>query len=71
MKSYELQKRRNQVSFDLLEKTEGMMKMEHAYANFEEAGPDAAEYASDCSLGKRGLFVQFLRDASVREEAGK
>ena len=63
--------RRKQVSFDLLEKTEGMMRMEHAYANFEETGPDAAEYASDCGLGKRGLFVQFMRDSTVREDNGK
>lgn len=63
--------RRKEVSFDLLEKTEGMMRMEHAYANFEETGPDAAEYASDCGLGKRGLFVQFMRDSNVREDNGK
>ena len=44
--------------------------MEHAYANFESAGPDAAEFAENCSLGKRGLFIQFMRDASARMYAG-
>ena len=48
-----------------------MMRMEHAYANFEETGPDAAEFASDCGLGKRGLFIQFMRDSNVREDNGK
>ena len=62
--------RRKEVSFELLEKTKGMMKLEFAYANFEQAGPDAAEYAGDCWPGKRGLFVQILRDADARTSLG-
>ena len=58
------------MSFELLEKTKGMMKLEFAYANFEQAGPDAAEYAGDCWPGKRGLFVQILRDADARTSFG-
>ena len=54
----------------MLEKTEGMMKLEHAYANFEQTGPDAAEFDSNCWAGKRGLFVQILRDADVRTAQG-
>ena len=63
--------RRKEVNFELLEKTQGMMKMEHAYANFEEIGPDAAEFASDCWPGQRGLFVQILRDSTVRTALGR
>ena len=47
-----------------------MMKLEHAYANFEQTGPDAAEFDSNCWAGKRGLFVQVLRDADVRTALG-
>lgn len=46
------------------------MKLEHAYANFEQTGPDAAEFDSNCWAGKRGLFVQILRDADVRTAQG-
>ena len=71
MKTFlELEIRRKKVHFELLEKTEGMMKMEHAYANFEQSGPDAAEFDSKCWAGKRGLFVQILRDADVRTAQG-
>ena len=44
--------------------------MEHAYANFEETGPDASEFASKCNPGKRGLFVQILKDADARTVQG-
>lgn len=46
------------------------MKLEHAYANFEQTGPDATEFDSNCWAGKRGLFVQVFRDADVRTAQG-
>ena len=70
-KKFEFTIRRKEVNFELLEKTEGMMKIEHAYANFEQVGPDASEYAGDCWPGKRGLFVQILRDSNVRTSLGQ
>ena len=52
-------------NLDLIERTDGLMKIEYTYANFDET---ESAFDPDCTEpNKRGLYVQIKRDAGARD----
>ena len=53
-------------NLELIDKSEGMMTIEHAYANFI-----GNEYAAGCPDKAKGIWIQFKRDATKRKQSNK
>ena len=53
-------------NLELIDKSDGMMTMEYAYANFS-----GYEYAAGCPDKAKGIWIQFKRDATRRKQSNK
>ena len=53
-------------NLELIDKSNGMMTMEYAYANF-----NGNEYAAGCPDKAKGIWIQFKRDATKRKQSNK
>ena len=53
------------TNLELIERTDGMMKIEYTYANFDET---ESAFDPDCNKpSMRGLYIQTKRDAGARD----
>ena len=47
----------NEIQFDVMDATEGLMTFESAYANFKEG---LGDFNPDCNQNRRGLYLQVI-----------